>query len=287
MKRLFQLFAVVLIAPLVVFAGVPAHAENCQKRVERPFMVFNSLFFDGQPDMSKYGMRPIYVVDRDIWAPSVPRTGPADLGAVKKYLGRIPPDGPVVLDFEDYDLTQDDAQAAAGTRNLIQKMETFRKAGRGRKFGFYGYVPLVDYWRVVGSPKGEPFLSWQRDNDRSGRELERVVDAVYPSLYTFYADRDQWVTYATAQICEARRLSSKPVYVFIWPHYHPNGAAKSAPRAIDGDYWRLQLETARRLADGVVIWGGWNDQTNSRAGWDDNAPWWAETIEFMRGLDSR
>lgn len=286
LKRIFYVLTVLGIAPFVIFAGTPAHAESCAKRIERPFVVYNSLFFENQPDMAPYGMKPIHVVDRGIWAPNVPPTGPADLEMVRKYAESLPrEDDPIVLDFEYYDLTKGDAEAQTGTTKLTQILKTFRKAAPDRKLGFYGYVPLRDYWSVVGARKGEAFIAWQKKNDRAAARLEKGVDAIYPSLYTFYDDEKQWVTFATAQICEARRLSSKPVYVFIWPHYHPNGASKSAPREVGGPYWRLQLETVRRLADGVVIWGGWNDQTNSRAKWNEDAAWWAETRNFMRTVE--
>lgn len=36
------------------------------------------------------------------------------------------------------------------------------------------------------------------------------------------------------------------------------------------DYWRLQLETVRQHADGIVIWGGWNG--NGPARWDNAMP---------------
>jgi hypothetical protein len=285
-KRILYFMVVVGIAPFVTFAGTPAHAESCAKRIERPFVVFNSLFFENQPDMASFGMKPIHVVDRGIRAPNASPTGPADLEMVRKYAQSLPRDGaPIVLDFEQFDLTKGDAEAQAGTAKLRQILQTFRKGAPDRKLGFYTYVPLNDYWRVVGPPKDEIYTGWQKNNDRAAARLEKGVDAIYPSLYTYYEDEKHRVTYATAQICEARRLSSKPVYVFIWPHYHPNGALKAAPREIAGPYWRLQLETVRRLADGVVIWGGWNDQTERRAKWNEDAAWWAETRDFMRTVE--
>jgi hypothetical protein len=94
-------------------------------------------------------------------------------------------------------------------------------------------------------------------------------------LYTFYEDRDGWVKYAVAQISEARRYGgNKPVYVFLWPQYH------EPPNAyLPTDFWRLELETAKQYADGVVIWGGSLHET-----WDNSAPWWIETKKFIDTL---
>ena len=122
------------------------------------------------------------------------------------------------------------------------------------------------------------YSTWQAENDRLA-PLAKDVDAFFPSLYTFYADRNGWVRYATAQINEARRYGGgKPVFVFLAPQYHESNKILGG-RFIEPKYWKLQLETASQQADGIVIWGGWK---NGPAEWDEAAPWWKATKEFLR-----
>jgi hypothetical protein len=129
---------------------------------------------------------------------------------------------------------------------------------------------------------GPHFLAWQVDNDRLAQIVDHV-DALYPSVYTFYPDRQAWVVYAKAQIAEARRLGKgKPVYAFLWPQYHEANAAL-AHRPVEPDYWDLQLTTMAHHADGVVIWGGWGE--NGPEPWKEEAPWWQVTKRFMQRLD--
>jgi hypothetical protein len=140
--------------------------------------------------------------------------------------------------------------------------------------GLYGILPIRDYWRAIDPVKK---LLWQAENDKL-ESLVDFVDVLYPCCYTFYDDRAGWVKYATANIQEARRLSKgKPVIVFLWPQYH-NSNATLIGQLIPSDYWRLQLETAKQYADGVVIWGGFQVQ------WDELAPWWIETKDFISKL---
>lgn len=282
MHRLTSIFALIAIF-LLLSPGAEVHAVECKKPAARPFKVFNGLFFDGQPALDPYGLLPIHIIDRQIWAPGVSRLGPPDPSIIRRYVQGLPDDGaPIVLDFEDYDLAKDDAQARDGLVRLEKILAAFRASGTRRELGFYGYVPLIDYWRAVTPPGSTKYLEWQRQNDRAA-PLARNVDVLFPSIYTYYPNEQQWVTYATAQICEARRLSNKPVYVFLWPHYHNEGKPR-APRAIAGKYWRLQLETAHRLADGVIIWDGWDEATGKKARWDPDAEWWRETIDFMEEI---
>ena len=48
---------------------------------------------------------------------------------------------------------------------------------------------------------------------------------------------------------------------------------------LPGDFWRMQLETANKYADGIVIWCCTGKQT-----WDDEAPWWLETQKFIKQI---
>jgi hypothetical protein len=114
-------------------------------------------------------------------------------------------------------------------------------------------------------------------NDREA-PIARLEDILLPSVYTFYEDREGWVQYAIQQIQEARRYGgNKPVYVFLWQQYHASNQ-KLAGTYLPPEFWRLQLETARKYADGVVIWGEYDDT------WNETAPWWLETKSFLERI---
>lgn len=263
-------------------ASAPAPL-TCPRSVERGFRVFEFLNYAGRPDLRQYGMEPVTVIDRDVWREGVPRTGPVDLQLVRRRLATVPDNGtPVVLDFEDFRTAGDDRAAAAALTRLDQIITTFRSADRNRQFGFYTTLPTIDYWRAIEGPGSPRYRQWQAQNDRM-RRLEPKVDALFASAYTYYDDIPGWVTYATAQICEARRLSNKPVYVFLWPEFH-DGERPHRGARVPGRYWRIQLETVRRLADGVVLWGGYDLRNDRQAQWEPHEGWWTETVSFMESL---
>jgi hypothetical protein len=135
--------------------------------------------------------------------------------------------------------------------------------------GYYGTVPTRNYWAPVKKDAGA-LATWRGDNNRLA-PLAQAVDTVYPSLYTFYDDVPGWTTYALANIEEARQYG-KPVYPFLWPQYH------QSRKPIAGDFWRLQLDTVFKNADGLVIW------TPARGGakWNPDTPWWHHTVDFLK-----
>jgi hypothetical protein len=115
------------------------------------------------------------------------------------------------------------------------------------------------------------------ENDQL-RSLAGAVDVFFPSLYTFYPDQAGWKKYAIAQIEEARRYGGgKPIYVFLWPQYHESNRILGGSY-LPADYWLLELETAREYADGIVLWSG-------SSKWDEDAPWWKVTKEFVKNRD--
>ena len=247
----------------------------------RTFVVFDGTLYAKKPDLSKHGIKPIAIVDRGIWPANAGKDATPDPVLVKGVIQKIEnTKTPVVLDFESYPLTGSDEVVSNSLSKLTSIIDAFKASAPDRKFGFYEILPIRDYWRAVEGPGKPKYIQWQKENDRL-RVLDQKVDALFPSLYTFYDDKAGWIKYATAQICEARRLSRKPVYVFLWPEYHDSNR-KLGGTPIDPEFWRIQLDTARKLADGMVIWGGYDFAKKHAADWDENAGWWRSTVEFMR-----
>jgi hypothetical protein len=79
--------------------------------------------------------------------------------------------------------------------------------------------------------------------------------------------------YALAILREARQYG-KPVYAFLWPRYHDSNRFIGG-QPISRKFWRKQLETVYRHADGVVIWD------YDRSLWREYMPWWLETKAFL------
>ena len=254
-----------------------AQAQNCLTPRAGPFRVYDGMFYRGQPDLKPFGLRPLRIIDRGIWIDEATRAQ-GDPAKFRAAVGALPDDGaPIVLDLESISL-----EGAPGIANGLSEIgritSGIRRYSAKRSIGLYGTFPRSEYWRAIDSKAHGGIASLRRDNDKIA-SIDRMVDAVYPSLYTFYDDRAGWVAQAKSLVCEARRLSKKPVYVFIWPEYHPSSVKKNQwlPRS----YWELQLDTLREIADGVVIWGGFDMYANRSRQWDPNAAWWSATRQRM------
>jgi hypothetical protein len=276
MKRIFL---------LVVFV-LASFVEGQTPNPKQQFPVFDAASggFSQGPNLKEYGLKPITVVYPNfMWqrnkvpdATSLPDK--SRIIAFAQLAGQT--SNILTIDIEHWPLTGDPTTVSDSVQKYRTVINWFKvSAGPGLKIGYYGVAPIRDYWDVVPQGKGSPrYLTWQKQNDAVA-PIAQLADVLFPSIYTFYDDRKGWQTYAIAQIQEARRYAGgKPVYVFLWPQYHESNKVLGNT-FLPGSYWRMELETARQYADGVVIWC-----CSSRQKWDDNAPWWLETQKVLQEI---
>jgi Hyaluronidase len=251
--------------------------------LQHPFPVFDATTFAQKPDLAPYGLKRLPVVyPAYMWdsKEQAAQTNLPDRNRVNAFAQLAAQSSNIlVIDIEQWPLVGDPATVASSIVKLRTVLRWFKSPVPSMKIGFYGFPPLRDYWDSVQQESSPRYKSWQTKNDGLA-PIAQLADVLFPSLYTFYDDRSGWTKYAIAEIREARRYAGgKPVYVFLWPQYEAGGTL--ANTFLPGDFWRMQLETANKYADGMVIWCCTGRQT-----WDDKAPWWLETQKFIKQLHS-
>jgi hypothetical protein len=260
--------------------------QTASASVSRSFVVFDGNLFHSKPDLSRHGVKPlkiIYVREfGEEWYNGSGRMQPPDENKVKQLAREVgAKESLVAIDIEHWPLTGDVITVHESVRKYKQVARWFHEAAPALPIGFFGIVPMSAYGWSLKGPESSEYKAWQQINDRL-IPLAQEVDVVFPHAYTYYSQPDQaaWVRYAEENIKEARRYG-KPVYVFLWFRYETLGL--NAGKDIPPSFWRLQLETVRKHADGVVIWGGWGSK--GPEAWTEDAPWWQVTKQFVSQLD--
>lgn len=251
------------------------------------FMVFDGTLYRQKPNFTQYGIHPLKIIYGDeFYGKGENNRGlPEEFRSRKLAKQYFTASELAVINLEDWPLKGDLSEVRDGLSKYLSVLRWFHVETPNFRVGYYGRPPISDYSRAILDPSTREYQAWQAENDAI-RPLYDETDIFFPSIYTFYSDREGWVKYAIAQIRETRRLAKgRPVYVFMWPQYHPSNQLL-AYRYMSADFWKLQLETARQYADGLVIWGGWDFDANKQADWDDSASWWRVTKEFMEGKKS-
>ena len=261
--------------------ALPAVLEISTPAASEAFLplVFDSTAYRQKPPPELTGLRPIRVIyEHSFWrGEEKARIDLPDNRVRAAVRGPARENVLVCLDIERWDASADDPQAAeTQISRYLRVAQVAHESQPGLRFGFYGLLPVRDYWAPQHGRDSWEYRTWQEKNRRL-MPLAKEVDVVFPSLYTFYDDQEGWVRYAKANLEEAR-IYGRPVYAFLWPEFH---GEDRRGEEIPGPFWRLQLETCAEFADGIVIWGGWDLKANKPRVLNEESPWWIETRAFL------
>ncbi len=269
-----------LIVLLMVTRLLVADAQVQRTALASGFVVYDGTLYVQKPDLTPFGLSPITVIySAAMWNNTEDRLSIPDAKVIRALaLQASRSTGIAVIDIENWSNVGFPAKVADSVRKYQATIQLFKQSAPSLRLGYYGVVPIFNYRDAISGSNSAGYRAWQVTNNRVAPAAQEA-DVLFPAIYTFQKDQDGWRKVAMAQIEEARRLAhGKPVYVFLWPQLDEAGKGGDyLPR----DYWRMELETARQHADGVVIWGGWKET------WDNNAPWWLETRSFLKEIGSQ
>ncbi|WP_157505605.1 hypothetical protein [Geminicoccus roseus] len=182
-----------------------------------------------------------------------------------------------VIDIEHWDTFKEMDKLITVAKTI---RDGIRAKGGKTKIGYYLLIPDKNWYAPVQNSSSK-MKSWKATNDKLA-PLVKHVDVIFPSLYTMFDNKSDWIKYAKGNIAEARQYG-KPVIAFIWPQIH-NWNSTDGQKYMSGSFWKTQLETVHGLADGTVIWGSMTTKKGKR-GWDtwrSGMPWWQVTKEFAK-----
>jgi hypothetical protein len=283
-------------ASVVLTLGLLLHCSlgNAQRPAAQ-FRVFDGTSYLQKPDLRRFGVLPLQIAYEPHLFRESPRNKatrdampPDDLMRAQVSAARGKHSDYFVIDIEAWSVQSSRKYPAEVARSIARHSEVIaqvRRIAPDLKLGLFGSLPVYSRYERLIAPEGsEPYADVTEDNNNL-RPLATAVDAIFPVGYTLTGNRGEWHRALVRQIGEARRLNpSVPLFVFLWPRYADYAPAPEELRSqwIDRAYWRYQLDTVRELADGIVLWGGWDPQRNRAATWDSTAPWWHETVDFLK-----
>jgi hypothetical protein len=231
------------------------------------FGVFDNMSYRGKPDTTLDGLVLSNIVyEGSIWPHDknygvLPSRDAFD-AVIRAHMANR---GPLVLDIERLPLSGSPETVRQHLKVLATLADWARASAPGKVVGYYGTGTLTHV---------------PPTNVTAARELARHVDAFFPPMYSFDDDHQAWAKRAEAEAAEDRALApGKPLFFYLWPQYH-DGTPKQF-QYVDAAFWQFQLRTARRDADGIVLW------SPGRFNWDETNGWWTATQEFMRSLHAR
>lgn len=241
---------------------------------EDSFVVYDATFYSNKPDLTRFGLKEIRMIyASELWAYGESRAEP-NVQRIVRVARNLAPDSLVCVDIEHWPLKGSPELVQQSINKYKVVAATIKEQSPSVKLGFYGALPIRDYWRAVQTVGNKTRAEWIKENDAL-MPMAEFVDVIFPSVYTFYDDPTGWRKYAVANLEEAAKYK-KPIIPFLWPRYH-NSNVYLRHTDISANFWGTQLDTCLSHADGVVIWGGGEE-------WNPMAAWWRETKFFIQAL---
>ncbi len=252
---LFSAFLSLNVSGFTLYQSI-GYADENGKRIS-----MESLGFSNMP----------IIYERSLWAKGKVKDT-LDSSKMGEYFSEYEPQESLIcLDVEHYKMKTVDTVDLGITR-LVTIAKRFRQYHPDTKIGYYSTVPQRGYRQFL---KGGERLERLKKTNLQLQALADEVDVIFPSLYTFSHNVDEWKIYAEGMIAEARRYD-KPVIVFLWPQIHFSNRL-SGGDFINGEFWKEQLRFVYENADGLVIWS----QKRGSPKWDENWEWWLATNDFI------
>lgn len=256
------------------------------------FKLYHQMRYKNQPDLRKFGPEPLPIIYQKAFfdgdSPDKKSTDPAKRykrasESKTKALAKKA-SGLTVIDIEAWWTGNGAAMDPRAIDNFVEVLEWWKEAG-GPPVGYYSTIPIRNWKAPIEG--GSRFATWQKANDML-RPVGRLVDATFPSCYTFYEDEDPydgegWEKYNKFQISEAKRIApDADCFVYLWPEYHNSNDEREGD-PIEPGFMRGQLEACvKNGADGVVFW---THSSEKNVDFKDIPPWWDEVVDFAKDHD--
>lgn len=263
-------------AIIIVIVAFLSSVVHC-KPINIVFPIFDALLYTNKPSLQEYGLRPIKVIyTGELWGRGEDKSIP-NFERITRSANGSRGSALVCLDIEHWPVFGDKVTVRESVEKYKDVASGFKKTNPLSEIGFYGVLPIRDHWRSIRPEEEDGHAEWIEEN-AALVPIVGSIDVVFPSLYTFYPSAQMWEKSAIANLKEAKKYG-KPVYAFLWPMYHESSILKG--QYVSRAFWKIQLETCLKYADGIVLWGGWKEN------WDPSAGWWIETQDFIKRLKAK
>ena len=234
----------------------------------KDFKIFNALLFKDTPELTEYGFSEINLIYEDgvISTNYHKKKGEFDWRFVdyKKVLNqsnksKLNPSVPTCLDVEYWG-------------HLLYN-------SKSKKDAEAVFFELISLYRANDPNSLVSVFHYGAISER----IYNSSNVVYPCYYTHSTNRKEWIAMVKNGIAKIKkRNKDMPIYVFIWPQYHPIPLKHDLGyKFVEADFWQLQLETLYTLSDGVVIWSHYRDENGKDIYFDKEIPWFKETLKFI------
>jgi hypothetical protein len=258
-----------VVCAAVILAGLVA--QSCSRGPEKEFVIYDCLFYPGKPDLTADGLQKIKLV----YESHLLTDGLIDMDKVNARIKEVNDAGLKVIstDIESW-YWKEECTSEYMRDSLAKIYDAFRAGIEGVSLGNYG-LPLgtLNIARYVESMVGktEEDLCAALMDDNKRLEAAGISDVLYPSLYIYGPDIDQWIADLRTTVEYAKvHFPDKKIVGYIWSQYYDWKTSPYYMQFISEEDFLKMLEASYEYLDGVILWAHGRDADNkTKVNWDD------------------
>jgi hypothetical protein len=258
-----------VVCAAVILAGLVA--QSCSRGPEKEFVIYDCLFYPGKPDLTADGLQKIKLV----YESHLLTDGLIDMDKVNARIKEVNDAGLKVIstDIESW-YWKEECSSEYMRDSLAKIYDAFRAGIEGVSLGNYG-LPLgtLNIARYVESMVGktEEELCAALMDDNKRLEAAGISDVLYPSLYIYGPDIDQWIADLRTTVEYAKvHFPDKKIVCYIWSQYYDWKTSPYYMQFISEEDFLKMLEASYEYLDGVILWAHGRDADNkTKVNWDD------------------
>lgn len=189
-----------------------------------------------------------------LWKKNGDRSEP-DIDTVRSYLSETFADAPpeiLTLNIEHWPVGENASaeEISSSTSKLIEIIDAAKEVLPEVQIGLYSTFPYGHYWNISRGKDGavEKFLA----HNEMASEIANHIDIIFPSLYSYYNEFEEWRDYANILIDYSQSFG-KPVIPFINPKFHPYNK-ELAWKAIPEELFVKQMNFVSTKVEAVQVW---------------------------------
>ena len=246
-------------------------AQSCSKAPEKEFVIYDCLFYPGKPDLTADGLQKIKLV----YESHLLTDGVIDMEKVNARIKEVNEAGLKVIstDIESW-YWKDECTSEYMRDSLAKIYDAFRAGVEGVSLGNYG-LPMgtLNIARYVESMAGktEEELCAALMDDNKRLEASGISDVLYPSLYIYGPDIDQWIADLKTTVEYAKaHFPDKKIVGYIWSQYYDWKTSPYYMQFISEEDFLKMLDASYEYLDGVILWAHGRDADNkTKVNWED------------------
>ena len=241
--------------------------EDGPSGTTKEFVIYDGLHYNGKPDLQDDKISPFSL----IYEAFLLTNGELDAAKINQQINILKLTGvnTISLDIEEWYSTRDEAGIKEG---LTTVFNMFKEALPGCNIGNYG-IPVADLnvhrgYRPTLSEE-EIIEGWKASGNKR-LSVGEVCDVLYPSLYAYSSDMDQWVEDLKTTVAYIKQhYPNKKIVGYIWPQYYNHKENPEYQQFITGEKATQMLDACYEYLDGIALWSHGKDENDQEVAWND------------------